>query len=57
VAQRAAELRVAQNILLPDALQIAAALHAGCTAFLTNYRQLSRVDDLRILIMDDLDPG
>lgn len=57
VAQRAAELRVAHNIRLPDALQIAAALHAGCTAFLTNDRQLNRVDDLRILIVDDLDPG
>lgn len=57
VAQRAAELRVAHNIWLPDALQIAAALHAGCTAFLTNDRQLSRVDDLRILIVDDLDSG
>ncbi len=55
VAQRAAELRVAHNIRLPDALQIAAALHAGCTAFLTNDRQLSRVSDLRILIVDDLE--
>lgn len=56
VAQRAAELRVAHYLRLPDALQIAAVLHAGCTAFLTNDRQLSRVDDLRILVVDDLDP-
>lgn len=55
VAQRAAELRVAHNIRLPEALQIAAALHAGCTAFLTNDRQLSRVSDLRILIVDDFE--
>lgn len=56
VAQRAAELRVNHNVRLPDALQIAVALHAGCTAFLTNDRQLSRVSDLRILIVDDLEP-
>lgn len=56
VAQRAAALRVAHNIRLPDALQIGAALHAGCTAFLTNDRQLSRVNDLRVLIVDDFDP-
>lgn len=56
IAQRAAELRVDHNVRLPDARQIAAALHAGCTAFLTNDRQLSRVSDLRILIVDDLEP-
>lgn len=56
VAQRAAALRAAYNIRLPDALQIATALHAGCTAFLTNDRQLSRVNNLRVLILDDLDP-
>jgi predicted nucleic acid-binding protein len=56
VAQRGAALRAAHNIRLPDALQIAAALHAGCTAFLTNDRQLDRVNDLRVLIVDDLDP-
>ncbi len=56
VAQRAATLRATHNIRLPDALQIAAAQHAGCTAFLTNDRQLSRVSNLRVLILDDLDP-
>lgn len=57
VAQRAAKLRVDHNVRLPDALQMAAALHAGCTAFLTNDRHLSRVSDLRILIVDDLESG
>ncbi|MCS6845740.1 MAG: PIN domain-containing protein [Caldilineales bacterium] len=55
VAQRAAELRVTHNVRLPDALQIAAALYAGCTAFLTNDRQLGHVTDLRILIVDELE--
>jgi len=56
VAQRAAALRAVHNIRLPDALQIAAALHTGCTAFLTNDQQLSRINNLRVLILDDLDP-
>ena len=40
VAQRAAELRAGFNIRLPDALQLATALVAGCEAFLTNDRAL-----------------
>jgi predicted nucleic acid-binding protein len=54
VAQAAADLRVRYSLRLPDALQLAVALQAGCTAFLTNDRQLRRVTDLRVLILDDL---
>lgn len=56
VARRAAELRAKYSVRLPDALQIAAALNAGCTAFLTNDRQLSHVSALRILVVDELEP-
>lgn len=56
VARRAAELRAKYTVRLPDALQIAAALNAGCAAFLTNDRQLSHVSDLRILVVDELEP-
>jgi predicted nucleic acid-binding protein len=41
---------------LPDALQIAVALEAGCEAFLTNDLTLKRVVELRVLVLDDLEP-
>ena len=36
IGQRAAELRAEYGFTLPDALQIAVALVAGCEVFLTN---------------------
>ncbi len=40
--------------LTPDALQIAAALHRGCQAFLTNDITLKRVTNVQVLILDEL---
>ena len=45
----AAQLRAATSIKTPDALQIVAAISAGCTTFLTNDRRLPPVPGLRIL--------
>lgn len=56
IAERAAALRVRYRLRTPDALQVAAALAHGCEAFLTNDRDLARVTDLRMIILDDLDP-
>lgn len=56
IAERAAALRVRYRLRTPDALQLAAALAHGCEAFVTNDRDLARVTDLRMLILDDLDP-
>jgi predicted nucleic acid-binding protein len=39
----------------PDAFQIAAALGAGCEAFLTNDLALSQVAELRVLVLDKLE--
>ncbi len=39
---------------MPDALQVAVALEAGCEAFLTNDAALKRVTALRILVLDEL---
>jgi predicted nucleic acid-binding protein len=39
---------------MPDALQIAVALEAGCRAFLTNDAQLKRFAELDVLTLDDL---
>jgi predicted nucleic acid-binding protein len=49
VLRAAAQLRAATGARTPDALQLAAALKSGCTAFLTNDRRLPRVPGLRAL--------
>ncbi len=53
-AERAAGLRAAYRLRMPDALQLALALEAGCEAFLTNDSQLKRVSELRVLVLDEL---
>ncbi len=54
IATQAAELRARHNLSLPDALQCAAALHAGCDAFLTNDVTLKRVTELDVVVLDDM---
>ena len=54
VGQQAAELRAEYSFTLPDALQVAVALTAGCEAFLTNDHQLTRVTQLSALVIDEL---
>jgi len=56
VAERAADLRARYRLRTPDALQLAAALAHGCQAFLTNDRDLVRVAELRMIVIDELEP-
>jgi predicted nucleic acid-binding protein len=56
IAVSAADLRACYNLGLADALQVAAALSAGCDALVTNDAALRRVQELRMVILDDLDP-
>jgi predicted nucleic acid-binding protein len=53
LARRAVALRAQYDIRVPDALQIAAAVEAGATLFITNDQQLSRVQELEVLLFDD----
>lgn len=55
IAENAADLRARYRLRTPDALQIAAALSAGCAAFLTNDAALQRVNELRVLVLDELE--
>jgi len=55
IARRAAELRARYNLRLTDAFQVAAALAAGCDAFLTNDDGLKRVKELTILVLSELE--
>ncbi|MDT7542364.1 MAG: hypothetical protein QOE33_2268 [Acidobacteriota bacterium] len=54
-AELAAELRARYKLRTPDALQVAAALDAGCEAFLCNDAGLRRVTELRVLILEELE--
>ena len=45
----AAQLRAATRVKTPDALQLVAAIGAGCTTFLTNDRRLPPVPGLRVM--------
>ena len=54
VARRAAQLRARHRIRPADALQVAAALIHGATAFVTNDRALARLSSvLAVVILDD----
>lgn len=54
VLRTAAELRARTGVKTPDALQLAAALHARCRAFLTNDRRLPEIPGLEIHLLSDL---
>ena len=53
VASQAAQLRTRYNLALPDAFQVAAAIGAGCEAFLTNDASLKRVEELNIIVLEE----
>lgn len=55
VAERAAEIRAHYNLKLADSFQIAAAIAAGCGAFLTNDSALKRINGITILVLDELE--
>ena len=45
----AAQLRAATGVKVPDALQLVAAIGAGCKTFVTNDRRLPSIPGLRVL--------
>ena len=55
IGLQAGELRSKYNLGTADALQIASALSANCDTLLTNDKQLRRVAELRVLVLDDLE--
>jgi len=52
-ARRAAQLRATYRLRPADSLQVAACLHHGATALLTNDKGLRRVQELQVVILDD----
>jgi len=53
VARRAAELRATYRLRPADALQVAACLLSGATALVTNDKQLRRVAEMEVIVLDD----
>jgi predicted nucleic acid-binding protein len=53
IADRAASLRARYRVRTPDAIHLATALHAGADLFLTNDRDLRRVQEVRVLLIDE----
>lgn len=53
IARRAAEMRARHRLRAIDGLQVATAIQAGATAFLTNDQCLRRVDEIPVLLIDD----
>ena len=54
IAEEAARLRASHNIRTPDAIQMATALRAGASRFLTNDARLPSLVELKVLVLDDL---
>lgn len=54
IAERAAELRARYHLRTPDALQIATALWSDCQAFLTNDKDLGRITEIPVLVLETL---
>ena len=53
VAESAADLRSRYGIRLPDACQVAVALEAKASHFLTNDKRLRCVRELKVIILED----
>jgi predicted nucleic acid-binding protein len=51
----AAQLRARHAVRTPDAIQLAAALSARCSAFVTNDRSIRELPELRILQLEDFE--
>jgi len=50
-AETAAEIRARYSLATPDALQLAAALAAGCDGFFTNDRELRKFKGIEVILV------
>ena len=55
VAEEAARLRGMYALRLPDAIQIAFAINAGCDANVCSDRSMQRVAEIGVLLLDELE--
>lgn len=57
IARQAAVLRARYRLRTADAIQVAACLAHGATAFVTNDRRLRRIDELTVIVLADYMDG
>ena len=53
IAEKAAELRSRYSIKTPDAIQLAVGIENDATLFLTNDKDLKKVNEITVLVLDD----
>jgi predicted nucleic acid-binding protein len=53
IAQKAAKLRSKYSIKTPDAIQIAIGIENNATLFLTNDKNLKRVKEITVIVLED----
>jgi predicted nucleic acid-binding protein len=53
LARHAVILRASYGIRVPDALQLAAAIEAGATLFVSNDSRLSKVQEIPVILLDN----
>jgi predicted nucleic acid-binding protein len=57
IAEAAARFRAVHGQPMPDMIQVATAIIAGATGFITNDPAFKRIEDVEILILDDVVPA
>lgn len=55
IGERAAGIRAVYGLRLPDAMQVAFALDAGCEVMVCNDRSMSRIKELAVLVLEDIE--
>jgi predicted nucleic acid-binding protein len=54
IAEEAAQLRATYNLQTPDSIQMATAISAGASLFLTNDARLPSLPGLEVLLLEEL---
>ena len=55
IADKAADIRARYGLGTPDSLHVASAVTTGCDAMLTNDRDMKRIKEFSILMLDELE--
>jgi len=53
IAKKASEIRANYKIKTPDAIQLASGIVNHCDSFLTNDRDLKKVKEINVIVLDD----
>ena len=54
IADSAANIRGKYGIRVPDSIQIATAVYSGATVFLTNDKNLKKIKEIEVIVLDEI---